>query len=367
MYVRASTFTLTKWPMLARFVLAFLPATLFFPTLQAQAPTSLPPSVKLSGYIRGRETYQDNVGLTGSINRARLTAAGAVVDSVVSTIPTAAHRCGEIILATTTSTQDSGLLDSLLPMFTRETCIEVKPIAVGTGAALEMARRGDADAVLVHAPEAEKGYVESGDMIEGRRIMYNDFLIIGPQGDPARVRGGKDAATAMKAIAATGSFVSRGDGSGTEKKEMELWKAAGVLPSSLGHREETGQGMGATLLVADSRQTYTLTDRGTYLAFKDKLTLKPMVEGDHRLLNIYHAYVVNPGKHPTVKRTEAARFVHYLTEPKVQEWIGQFGRAKFGEPLFVPDAGSEGRADGRMGGQPRSEPVMLSAAKERTK
>ncbi len=167
------------------------------------------------------------------------------VFSVLSAAPTAANPCGEIILATTTSTQDTGLLDSLLPMFKRETCIEVKPIAVGTGAALEMAKRGDADAVLVHAPEAEKAYVESGDLIDGRRIMHNDFLIIGPASDPAKVRGQKDAAQAMKAIAAGGSFVSRGDGSGTEKKELELWKAVGVVPGSVDEREETGQGMGA--------------------------------------------------------------------------------------------------------------------------
>jgi tungstate transport system substrate-binding protein len=254
------------------------------------------------------------------------------------------QKCGEIVLATTTSTQDTGLLDSLLPMFRQETCIKVKPIAVGTGAALEMARRGDADAVLVHAPEAEKTYVESGELIEGRRIMHNDFIIIGPTTDPARIRGGKDAIQAMKAIAAGGSFVSRGDGSGTEKMELALWKEAGVSPNSIPRREETGQGMGATLLVADARQTYTLTDRGTYLAFKDKMKLVPLVEGDARLLNIYHAYVVNPGKHPTVKRSEASRFVRYLTEPKVQEFIGQFGREKFGQPLFVPDAGGPASA-----------------------
>ena len=250
----------------------------------------------------------------------------------------AQQRAGEIILATTTSTQDTGLLDSLLPMFQRESGIEVKPIAVGTGAALEMARRGDADAVLVHAPEAERSYVESGDLIEGRLIMHNDFLLIGPISDPAKVRGRQDVVAAMKAIAGGGSFVSRGDGSGTEKKELALWKAAGVSPTSIRQREETGQGMGATLLIAEARQTYTLTDRGTYLAFKDRLTLVPLVEGDPRLRNIYHAYVVNPGKHPTVHRSEAARFVRFLTEPKVQEWIGQFGRAKFGQALFVPDA-----------------------------
>ena len=148
-----------------------------------------------------------------SLLRRAATAAALVL---CSTSVTAQRRCGEIILATTTSTQDTGLLESLPPMFTRKTCIEVKPIAVGTGAALEMARRGDADAVLVHAPVAEKAYVESGELIEGRRIMHNDFLVIGPTTDPAQVRGRQDAAAAMKAIANSGSFVSRGDGSGTE-------------------------------------------------------------------------------------------------------------------------------------------------------
>ncbi|HEY9014366.1 MAG TPA: substrate-binding domain-containing protein, partial [Gemmatimonadales bacterium] len=255
-----------------------------------------------------------------------------------------------------------GLLDSLLPMFRQETCIKVKSIAVGTGAALEMARRGDADAVLVHAPEAEKSYVQSGELIEGRRIMHNDFLIIGPASDPAHIRGGKDAVQAMKAIAAGGSFVSRGDGSGTEKMELLLWKEAGVSPDAIPHREETGQGMGATLLVADSRQTYTLTDRGTYLAFKDKLSLIPLVEGDPRLLNIYHAYVVNPGKHPTVRRSEASRFVRFLTEPKVQEWIGQFGRAKFGQPLFVPDAVPQGIS--RSGSLDQTQPRTAVAGEQ---
>jgi tungstate transport system substrate-binding protein len=270
----------------------------------------------------------------------------AIVFAALSTPAAAQQKCGEMVLATTTSTQDTGLLDSLLPMFQRESCIKVKPIAVGTGAALEMAKRGDADAVLVHAPEAEKAYVESGELIGGRLIMHNDFLIIGPKADPAHVRGDKDATAAMKAIAAGGSFISRGDGSGTEKKELALWKAAGVSPASLPKREETGQGMGATLLIADQRQTYTLTDRGSYLAFKDKLSLVPLVEGDPQLRNIYHAYVVNPGKHPTVRRTAAERFVRFLTDPKTQQWIGEFGRKKFGQPLFVPGAGSNGaRAD----------------------
>jgi tungstate transport system substrate-binding protein len=243
----------------------------------------------------------------------------------------------EIVLATTTSTMDTGLLDSLLPMFEQETGIAVKPIAVGTGAALQMARRGDADAVLVHAPEVEQGYVESGDLIDGRRVMYNDFLIVGPASDPAGVKG-KPPAEAMVAVAARGSFVSRGDGSGTETKELALWKAAGVAPASLERREETGQGMGATLLVAEQRQTYTLTDRATYLAFKDRLTLVPLVEGDPILRNLYSVYTVNPGKHPAAKRRPALRFVRYLTEPAVQEWIGRFGTSQWGEPLFHPDA-----------------------------
>jgi tungstate transport system substrate-binding protein len=258
-----------------------------------------------------------------------------------------AQRRAEITLATTTSTQDTGLLDSLLPMFKQETGIDVKPIAVGTGAALEMARRGDADAVLVHAPEAEAAYVQSGDLIGGRLIMHNDFLILGPDSDPAHVRGAQGLVAQMRAIAAGGAFVSRGDGSGTEKKELALWKAAGVSPASIPRREETGQGMGATLLVADARQTYTLTDRGTYLAFKDRLTLVPLVEGDTTLRNIYHAYVVNPGKHPTVRRSEAERFVRFLVDPKVQARIGRFGQAKFGQPLFVPDAAVRSAAPDR--------------------
>ncbi len=252
-------------------------------------------------------------------------------------VPTLAAQEGGIILATTTSTDDTGLLDSLLPMFREATGIAVKPIAVGTGAALEMARRGDADAVLVHAPESERPYVESGDLIDGRRIMYNDFLIIGPAADPAGAKG-KGIGDAMQAIGKHGSFVSRGDASGTEKKELALWKAAGIAPAAIGRREETGQGMGATLLVAEQRQTYTLTDRATYLAFRDRLTLVPLVEGDPILRNVYSAYSVNPGKHPAVKRRAAARFVKYLTQPDVQAWIGRFGVQQWGEPLFHPDA-----------------------------
>jgi tungstate transport system substrate-binding protein len=272
---------------------------------------------------------------TATVGRTLL-ATGAVLCCTLA--PAQAQRGGSMTLATTTSTQDTGLLDSLLPRFRQETGIEVKAIAVGSGAALEMARRGDADAVLVHAPEAERSYVEGGFLIGGRRVMHNDFLLLGPAMDPAGVQGSRDAVAAMRAVAGQGSFVSRGDGSGTEQKELALWKAAGVDPSSMAKREETGQGMGATLLVAEQRQTYTLTDRATYLAFKERLTLVPVFEGDPALHNVYHAYMVNPGKFPSARRREAGAFVRFLIAPATQEWIGQFGVTRWGQPLFVPDA-----------------------------
>ena len=258
-----------------------------------------------------------------------------------SLLPTVARAQAprDMILATTTSTQDTGLLDSLLPVFLAEHRIQVKVIAVGTGAALEMARRGDADAVLVHAPESERQYVASGDLSAGRLVMHNDFIILGPAGDPAGIRGLADPAEAMGRIARAGSFIARGDGSGTEKKELELWRRAGVDPTAVARREETGQGMGATLLVAEQRQGYTLTDRGTWLALKSRVTLVPLVQGAASLLNVYHAYVVDPGKHPGVRLREARAFVDFLVAPATQQLIGRFGRARFGQPLFYPDVG----------------------------
>jgi tungstate transport system substrate-binding protein len=247
------------------------------------------------------------------------------------------------VLATTTSTQDSGLLDSLLPAFSAGSGIEVKVIAVGSGAALEMARTGDADAVLVHAPEAERGYVQSGDLVEGRRIMHNDFLIVGPANDPVRAAGANGLIQALRRIAAGGAFISRGDGSGTERKELELWKAAGVQLGRILRREETGQSMGATLVVASERRGYTLTDRGTYLALRSRLDLVPLVEDDPRLFNVYHAYVVNPARHPKVKPREARALMEFLVSERAQRIIGSFGTGRFGTPLFVPDAGKGSR------------------------
>ena len=246
-----------------------------------------------------------------------------------------------IILATTTSTHDTGLLDSLLPSFRSESGIDVKVIAVGTGAALEMARGGNADVVLVHAPAREREYIASGDLSGGRLVMYNDFLLVGPPDDPAGVKGRSDLVAAMRSIASGGTFVSRGDASGTEIMELALWRAAGIDPDSLRRRESTGQGMGATLGVADQRRAYTLNDRATYLALRARVALEPVFEGDPALLNIYHVYVVSPDIHPSVKAEEARRFVDFLTSQRVQRMIGQFGQARFGRPLYVPAAGRD--------------------------
>jgi tungstate transport system substrate-binding protein len=243
-----------------------------------------------------------------------------------------------IVLATTTSTQDSGLLDVLVPRFEQAKRTEVKVIAVGTGAALRMASTGDADVVLVHAPDAEKKYVDDGDLVEGRRVMHNDFVIVGPPDDPAGVRRQQGIATAMKAIAERGAFISRGDDSGTHKQELTLWSAAGLDPRAVARREETGQGMGATLNVADQRRAYALTDRGTYLSLRKRLALQILFEGDPTLLNIYHVYVVNPAKHQKVRAEGARAFAAFLVSPEIQRLIGDFKRQQYGQPLFFPDA-----------------------------
>lgn len=247
---------------------------------------------------------------------------------------------GSMILATTTSTQDSGLLDVLVTLFTKDTGVEVKVIAVGTGAALEMAAKGDADAVLVHAPASEKKYIDQGDLAEGKLVMHNDFIIVGPPLDPAKVKGLKDLNAAMTAIAATGPFISRGDNSGTNTAELNLWKAANIDPkTAVKNREETGQGMGATLNVADQKSGYTLTDRATYLAAKKNLKLEILVEGDRSLLNIYHVYIVAPAKHANVKAEQARTFVAFMVDAATQKAIGDFRKAALGQALFVPDAG----------------------------
>ena len=248
-----------------------------------------------------------------------------------------------IILATTTSTQDSGLLDLLVPRFERDRGIDVKIIAVGTGAALRMASTGDADVVLVHAPTVEQQYVTSGDLIDGRLVMHNDFVIVGPADDPAGVRRARSIADVMRAIASRGRFVSRGDRSGTHIQELALWSAAEIAPRELDRREETGQGMGATLNVADQRRAYALTDRGTYIAQRARLGLVILFQGDPTLRNVYHVYAVNPAKHPKANRAEAKQFIDFLVSTPIQHAIAAFKRDQYGESLFFPDALSPSR------------------------
>ena len=253
-----------------------------------------------------------------------------------------------VILSTTTSTQDSGLLDVLVPLFEQKTGYTVKTIAVGTGQALALAARGEADVVLAHAPSLEKKYVADGKMLDRRLVMYNDFVIIGPADDPAKIKGMKKAADAMKAIASTGSrFVSRGDNSGTHVLEKSLWKLAGVEPQGAWYIE-AGQGMGATLGIADDRKAYTLTDRGTYLAFQKRVRLPILVEGDKPLLNIYSVMRVNPSNGPRINSAGGAAFAEFVLSPETQAVIKTFGVEKYGQPLFVPVAGA---SEAEIGGE----------------
>jgi tungstate transport system substrate-binding protein len=245
-----------------------------------------------------------------------------------------------VILSTTTSTQDSGLLDVLVPLFERQTGYTVKTIAVGTGQALALAARGEADVVLAHAPALEKKYVTEGKMLDRRLVMYNDFVIIGPADDPAKVKDTKKAADALKAIDASGSrFVSRGDNSGTHVLEKALWKLAGVEPHGAWYIE-AGQGMGATLGIADDRKAYTLTDRGTFLAFQKRVRLPILLEGDRPLLNIYSVMLVNPSNGPKVNAAGGTAFADFMVSADVQKVIKTFGVDKYGQPLFVPVAGA---------------------------
>jgi tungstate transport system substrate-binding protein len=239
-----------------------------------------------------------------------------------------------ITLATTTSARDSGLLDALLPRFRARSGIEVKVVAVGTGQALELGRRGDADVLLVHAPDAEKQFIAEGYGVGRRPLMHNDFVFVGPRKDPAGVAGETSAVAALRKIAqAQASFVSRGDDSGTHKKEKRLWREAGVRPDGDWYLE-AGTGMAATLRVANGKRAYTLTDRGTFLAHRDRLDLAILCEGDPRLRNFYSVMLVNPARHPHVQAEAARRFIDFMTSPAVQTFIGQFGREQYGEPLF---------------------------------
>jgi len=252
----------------------------------------------------------------------------------------ASHAAGKtVILATTTSMQDSGLLDVLVPIFERQSGYVVKTVSVGTGQALALAGRGEADVVLVHAPEAEKRSTAEGTLINRRLVMHNDFIIVGPRADPARIRGLERATDAFRRIAeANATFVSRGDESGTNMLERRLWTEAGIAPRGDWY-VQTGQGMGPTLGIASEKRAYTLTDRGTFLALKKRIALAIMVEGDRPLLNIYSVMEVNSARFPRVNAEGGRRFADFMVSAEAQAVIETFGLERFGEPLFFPDAG----------------------------
>jgi tungstate transport system substrate-binding protein len=244
----------------------------------------------------------------------------------------------ELILATTTSTQDSGLLDVIKPQFEKETKYHLKIVAVGTGQALAMGERGEADALLVHAPASEQKLVDSGVAVNYHQVMHNDFIIVGPAADPAGIKSTKSALTAFRQIAAKQApFVSRGDDSGTNKMELDLWAKAAVKPAGAWYIQ-SGTGMGNTLSIASEKNAYTLTDRATYLSLKQNLALAIVLEGDAPLLNIYHVAQVSPTKFSKVNGPGGEAFVKFMMNPDTQKLIGSFGTEKYGQALFFPDA-----------------------------
>jgi len=254
----------------------------------------------------------------------------------------AAPKQKNIILATTTSTQDTGLLDVLIPIFEKETGYFVKTIAVGSGQAMAMGQKGEADVLLVHSPDAEKKFVADGFGVNRRLVMHNDFVIVGAGADEAKIKNTKSAAGAFKLIAAAEVlFVSRGDNSGTHSQEKKLWKAAGINPEGQKWYQQTGLGMGQTLNVAAEKKGYTLADRGTYLVMKKNLGMDILVEGDAALLNIYHVMEVNIAKWPKVNVEGAKAFADFMVSKKTQNIIKSFGVDKYGSPLFFPDAGKK--------------------------
>jgi tungstate transport system substrate-binding protein len=252
----------------------------------------------------------------------------------------AAPSAQSVILATTTSTQDSGLLDTLVPMFEKKTGYAVKTIAVGSGQAMAMGAKGEADVLLVHSPDAEKKFMAEGNGLTRRLVMHNDFIVVGPPADPAGVKAAKSAPEALRKIAALGQpWFSRADNSGTHAQELKLWKAAGLDPKGEKWYAQTGLGMGLTLNVAAEKKGYTLSDRGTYLAMRKNLGMAILCEGDRSLLNIYHVIELNPARHPKINVQGGKAFADFMVAKGTQETIRAFGVEKYGSPLFFPDAG----------------------------
>jgi tungstate transport system substrate-binding protein len=274
----------------------------------------------------------------GGGGSSKAPAAGVTASAATSAAQTKAS--GQLLLASTTTTQDSGLLDVLIPAFEQETGYRVKLIAGGSGQAIENGTRGDVDVLLVHSPAAEMMMVAAGDGIERQLVMHNDFLVVGPPADPAGVKSAADVNAAFRAIAdKQAPFISRGDNSGTNVFELNIWKALKITPKGQSWYSETGQGQGATLQIASQRAAYALADRATFLAQKANLDLAILHEKSKGLLNVYHVIVVNPARHPKVNVTAARAWAAWITRPDVQAMIGTFGVDKYGEPLFFADAG----------------------------
>jgi tungstate transport system substrate-binding protein len=281
----------------------------------------------------------------GGVEMGRNWVSGILLAAVLflSLLPAMSLAQGKnIVMATTTSTQDSGLLDVLIPIFEKKTGYFMKTIAVGSGQAMAMGQKGEADVLLVHSPAAEKKFVAEGYGINRRIIMHNDYIVVGPSEDPAKIKGIKGTPEVFKKIASAGSlFLSRSDKSGTHSKEMAIWKEAGINPEGQKWYQQTGLGMGQTLNVTSEKKGYTLADRGTYLALKKNLSLDILAEGDAILLNVYHVIEVNPAKWPKVNAAGAKAFADFMVSKEVQDIIKTFGVDKFGSPLFFPDAGKK--------------------------
>lgn len=250
-----------------------------------------------------------------------------------------------LILATTTSIQDAGLLDILIPAFEKKTGYFVKVIAVGSGQAMALGRRGQVDILLVHSPEEEKKFITDGFGVDRRLVMHNDYVVVGPPSDPAAVGKATSTRDCFRRIANTGAlFVSRGDNSGTHSREKKLWKAAGIEPEGNRWYQQTGLGMGQTLGVAAEKKGYTLTDRATYISLKENLGLAVLNEGDTELLNIYSVITLNPDRFKKINVNGARSLADFLVAPETQRAIGGFGMRKYGAPLFIPNAGKKGES-----------------------
>ena len=261
-----------------------------------------------------------------------------IISSFLTSCSADSSKKANLLLVSTTSTQDSGLLDVLLPAFTTKTGYNVQLVAVGSGQALKIGEQGNADVILLHSPAAEKEFVANGFGIDRRLVMHNDFVIVGPPPDPAGIRATNPVEALKKIFASHVTFVSRGDDSGTHVKELALWKNAGLDPAGQDWYLETGQGQGATLTIASEKGAYALTDRGTFLAYKSNIDLEILVEGDPFLLNVYHVITVNPEKWPNVNLEGAKAFADFITSSEGQDIIAGFGIEKYGQPLFFLDA-----------------------------